>query len=332
MDIKINILYEFKDSAWGGANQFLKALRDYFIKQDSYTEKPEHADVILFNSYPFGKPELFEYIKSLKKGAKNPVIIHRVDGPTVLIRGRDFEIDKVIFVFNQSAADATIFQSGWSKAKCFELGMPRNDFETTIINAPDSNIFYPAEEKEQADKVRIIATSWSPNMSKGFDIYKHLDENLDFSRYDMTFVGNTPVEFKNINHIEPKPSNELGGLLREHDLYITGSINDPCSNSLIEALHCGLPAVVRNSGGHPEITGEGGMIYNGVEDVISVIDKAASDIDTLKSKITIPDMNETGEKYLNFCREVSEKTANAAKKFGFWKHFKLMRQVKQVKP
>ena len=48
--MKIHILYLFKDGPWGGGNQFLKALRNEFIKMNFYEEIPEKADVILFNS------------------------------------------------------------------------------------------------------------------------------------------------------------------------------------------------------------------------------------------------------------------------------------------
>ena len=40
--MKIHILYPFKDGPWGGANQFLKAVKEYFIKRESYTEKIVH--------------------------------------------------------------------------------------------------------------------------------------------------------------------------------------------------------------------------------------------------------------------------------------------------
>ena len=45
------IVYNFKDGAWGGGNQLLKALRKCFIKKRCYVESPEDADVILFNSH-----------------------------------------------------------------------------------------------------------------------------------------------------------------------------------------------------------------------------------------------------------------------------------------
>ena len=45
--MKIHILHEFIEGAWGGGNQFLKGLRDYFIDKDVYTPHPQLADVIL---------------------------------------------------------------------------------------------------------------------------------------------------------------------------------------------------------------------------------------------------------------------------------------------
>lgn len=50
--MKIHILYPFVDGPWGGANQFLKAIKNYFISLNAYTEDENKADIILFNSSP----------------------------------------------------------------------------------------------------------------------------------------------------------------------------------------------------------------------------------------------------------------------------------------
>ncbi|MBA7489471.1 hypothetical protein ES702_00005 [subsurface metagenome] len=39
--MKIHILYKFIEGPWGGGNQFLKALRDYFRKVGVYSDTPE---------------------------------------------------------------------------------------------------------------------------------------------------------------------------------------------------------------------------------------------------------------------------------------------------
>ena len=46
---------------------------------------------------------------------------------------------------------------------------------------------------------------------------------------------------------------ELASELKEHDIYITGSLNEPSGNHHIEgALFCGLPILYINSGGIAE--------------------------------------------------------------------------------
>ena len=92
--------------------------------------------------------------------------------------------------------------------------------------------------------------------------------------------------------------------MREHDIYITASKNDPCSNSLIEALHCGLPAVARNDGGHPEIIGEAGAFFQDETDVIEAIEKVAASYDAYQQHISLPTIDEVGTRYCDFAKSV----------------------------
>ena len=299
MDFKVNIFYEFKEGAWGGGNQFLKALRNYFKDFGIYTESPADADVILVNSH-HGLDKVFIH----KWRHPNQILIHRVDGPISDVRKRDKIIDEQIIQFN-AIVDGTIFQSNWSKEKNYEIGMQKSPYETTIINAPDSTIFNSKNEMLVAKrKIKLIATSWSPNIRKGFDIYKFLDEHLDFDKYEMTFVGNSPIQFKNITWLKPVSSDELAKILKGHDIFITASRSDPCSNSLIEALHCGLPAVARNDGGHPEIVGKAGELFENKEEIVEAIEKVATNYEFYQFQINLPTLDEVGEKYYEFAQRI----------------------------
>ena len=300
--LRIHILYKFVEGPWGGGNQFLKALRDYFRKTGVYSENPEDADVILFNSH-----HLFNEVLGAKKKDPNKILIHRVDGPVSYIRGKDRLADEIIYMFNKLCTDGTIFQSNWSKAKNHELGLRKNNFETVIMNAPEPDIFYPLEHKrlpEGNENIKLIATSWSPNIRKGFDIYKFLDDNLDFNRYEMTFVGNSPIQFKNIKWIKPVPSQQVAKILKEHDIFVIASRNDPCSNSLIEALHCGLPAVARNDGGHPEIVGEAGETFEDEQDILNAIETVAQNYEYYRNKIKMATMEDIGKRYYEFADRI----------------------------
>ena len=269
--MKIHILYEFKAGPWGGGNQFLKALRTEFQSQGVYANNTDEADVIIANANPAMIPTLLRRLPLLRSSANAPAIILRIDGPIGLVRGKDHFIDQLLKQIARRYCDGIIWQSAWSKQASEQLGFAP-DSSRVIHNAPDSRVFYPAQKHpgSKPSKVKIIATSWSPGLGKGFDVYQYLDSNLDWSRYEMTFVGNTPVEFANIRVIAPVVSPDLADLLRDHDLYITASRNDPCSNSLLEALACGLPVVIRDSGGHPELA-PGAVRFSDQQDVLAAI-------------------------------------------------------------
>lgn len=315
--MKANISFQFKTGPWGGGNQFLKALKNEFVKRGIYQENPEAADIILFNSHHnLGK------ILKLKLKYPQKKFVHRIDGPIFLIRNRDFSIDKLIFKFSEKIASFSVFQSRWSFEKCKTLGFENNDF-SIIHNAPDNLIFNKIGKLpfKSSGKIRIIASCWAANPMKGFDTYKYLDDNLDFEKYDFVFIGNSPVKFKNIIHINPLPSKELAEELKNSDIFITASKNDPCSNSLIEALSCGLPAVVYNGGGHPELLMDGGELFDKKEEVISKIEKIVNNYNEYQKAIPEYKMEKIAEEYL----AVFDKTIkdNRVKKINFSKYLHL---------
>jgi len=310
--MKINIFYNLKTGPWGGGNQFLKALQKEFIKSGIYKEDLKRAEVILFNSYPSGNEHAFSEILKLKQKFPNKIIIYRLDGPISLVRGKDKKADKIIKLFNKFFIDGIIFQSNWCKEKNKRLFNIFSPYETIIYNAPDNEIFNRLNKKpfNSKGKIKLIATSWSSNWRKGFEIYKFLDKNLDFFQYEMTFVGNSPVKFKNIKQIEPITSEKLAQVLKQHDIYITASQNDPCSNSLIEALSCGLPAVALKDGGHPELIQKGGELFGGGEDIMEKIAKVVKNYYYYQSQIPEFSIRKVAQKYYKFAEKIYNDVQN----------------------
>jgi glycosyltransferase involved in cell wall biosynthesis len=298
--MKVNILFNFVDGPWGGGNQFLKCLRNHFVREGLYETDPNVADVILFNSH-----HRIDDVLDYKYRYPGKLYIHRVDGPVFSVRGKDKDIDENIFLINQLVADGTVFQSHWSRMRCIDQGMKPPKCQAVIFNAPDPDIFWHRPRSPVGGrKIRLIATSWSANEKKGFDIYRYLDESLDFDRYEMSFIGNAPCRFKNIRGVPPLESATLADELRRHDIYITGSLDDPCSNSLIEALHCGLPAVARDGGGHPEIVRGGGALFKDTTDVIDAIDRVAENYEDCVKNIATVDISKVSGKYVGFFGEI----------------------------
>jgi glycosyltransferase involved in cell wall biosynthesis len=125
-----------------------------------------------------------------------------------------------------------------------------------------------------------------------------LDDNLDPSLATVTFVGQLSQPYRRIRHVGPLDSDGVARLLREHDVYLAASRDDPCSNALLEALACGLPAAYLASGGHPELVGDAGVPFESPEDVPDALLHLASDLDGYRSRIGIPSLASIADRYL----------------------------------
>lgn len=291
-----SIFHEFEPPPAGGGHQFLRALMKQAEAKGLRIENnriSRTTRACLFNSFNFDEKRLY----LLKRNSV--LYVHRVDGPIDVYRGWNGGVDRGIHAINRRMAEKSIFQSRYSLEKHLELGMVfRNP--VVIMNAADPEIFNPQGKAPFSHdrKTRLIAASWSNNINKGASVYQWLDENLDWNRFEFTFVGQSPIEFKNIRMIPSVDSYKLAALLREHDVYITASRNDPCSNSLIEALACGLPAVYLQSGGHPEIVKQAGAGFKVAEQIPDLLDEVVMNYGLFQSRISLPTIKEVSEEYL----------------------------------
>ena len=115
---KIHILYDIKDSTWGGGNQAMKTIRHQFQMNGVYAEKIEEADVILFSSHH----QMEDVIKAkIKYPDKH--FVHRLGSVFTYARGDKF-LDRLVIEMNKTVADGTIFQSRWQEEKIHEIGLP----------------------------------------------------------------------------------------------------------------------------------------------------------------------------------------------------------------
>lgn len=292
----LSIFHEFEPPPTGGGHQFLRAFWKQAEVQGLRVENnrvSRATRACLFNSFNFSETRL----KRTRRASA--LYVHRVDGPIDVYRGRADGVDRGIYTVNRQFADKTIFQSRYSMEKHLELGMEFKN-PLVVMNAADPDIFHARGRNpfSRERKARLVASSWSDNVNKGAPVYQWLDEHLDWERFEMTFVGRSPVVFKNIRMIPAVDSFRMAGLFREHDIYLTASRNDPCSNSLIEALTCGMPAVYLKSGGHPEIVGNAGAGFDAVEEVPGLLEQVAGRYEAFQSRISIPSIREVSERYL----------------------------------
>lgn len=294
---EIAIFHEFKKPPYGGGNQFLLALKNELQRQGFRVggRVGRDTEALLMNSFNFAP----EKVKGAKRNYPNLRIVHRLAGPIGIYRGTDTMIDRKTQNLNAELADATIFQSHYSADAYQKLGL---EFTHPVVihNAVDPEIFHPHGRIAPPDgirKIRLIATSWSDNPKKGGPLLLWLDEHLDRNRYTLTFVGRTKAQFKHSKVIDAMPSRELADILRDHDIYIAPSQDDPCSNALLEALACGLPAAFLQSGGHPELVVDAGVPFHGTHDILYALDRIAADWHSYHDLIRIDSLEVVGKKY-----------------------------------
>ncbi len=296
--MKIYFEYTFEDGPWGGGNQFLKALRDKLTSEDLVCQDPKDSNAIIFNAH-----QNFQQVLRLKQKFPDKTFVHRMDGLYKLYNNSNDERQDLNISLNRQIADLTVFQTQWALNEYTKEGFDAERPHSIIINAPNCDLFKPPKSKCYYQKTRLVCTSWSINKNKGFDYYKYLDENLDFSKYSFTYIGNDPgIDFKNIKKIGPLSSVELSQELINHDIFITASKHECCSNSLLEAMSCGLPAIGLDSGGTPELIKEGGELFKNKEELKEKIDLVSLKLFSYINSLNVKDINKIKDEYISFIK------------------------------
>ena len=291
------LFHEFSPSPSGGGHQFLRALTRELEHRGLEVEHNRISGgtpACLFNSFNFDFARLQRFAD---RGAR---LIHRVDGPIGIYRGFDDGTDDRIARINGELASATIFQSRYSLDKHRKLGIELRE-PVVIPNAVDPAIFHPPASREPlaGRRIRLIATSWSDNPRKGGNTLAWLDRHLDHARYELTFAGRAPRSFDHVGTVGPLDSYALAELLRTQDVFLAPSYDDPCSNALLEALACGLPAVYRSSGGHPELVGEGGLPFSEDAELEEVLERLVVELDERRAAISVHPISWVADRYLD---------------------------------
>jgi glycosyltransferase involved in cell wall biosynthesis len=287
------IFHEFQPAPAGGGHQFLRGLERELRGRGLRVEHnriSRRTPACLYNSFNFDFARLQAFARDDCR------MVHRVDGPIGVYRGTDDDIDERIWEINARYAQATIFQSEYSLRKHLELGL---EFCNPLVirNAPDPAIFHPSPESRLHDRVRLISTSWSDNPNKGGEAIAWLDENLDPDAYELTFVGRSTRELRHARVIPPVPSEQVAELLRDHDVFVMPSRHEACSNALLEALACGLPAVYVDSGSNPELVGEAGLSFRDAAEIPALLERVVAEYDRFRGVISVPSLSATVDAY-----------------------------------
>jgi glycosyltransferase involved in cell wall biosynthesis len=298
----LSVFHDFRPSPAGGGSQTLRAILGEMERRGVRVEL--HAispgsRAVLFNSFNFD----FARLELLARRADGIHKVHRVGAVTTLYRGFDDGTDARVARINRELADSTIAISQATVEMYRQIGIELVRPQV-VYNGCDDRIFNRDGRVPFARdrKLRLISASWSDNPNKGAPTYRWLEQHLDWSRYEFTFVGNSPIRFERITHLPPLPARELADVLRRHDVFVTATENDAYSNALVEALSCGLPAVYLDSGGSREAVKEAGFGFGARDEIPELLDRIVDEYEQRQEAISLPTLGEVVDRYLQALR------------------------------
>lgn len=297
---RLALFHDFAPPPAGGAHQSLRAVLGEMRRRGVGVEigaASPGAHAILFNSFNFDAGRL-EWFATRVSGSCR--LVHRVGAVTTLYRGYDDGTDAHVAELNRRFAHATLAISQATidmyRSIGVELVEPR-----VVHNGTDPEIFNPHGRLafDRGRKTRLVAVSWSDNPRKGGPFYRWLEQNLDWTRYELTYVGNTQEEFERATVLAPLPSRDLADLLRTQDVFVTATENDAYSNALVEALCCGLPALYLRSGGSAEAVKDAGFGFTEWEEAMPLLDRLRDEYEERQARIDLPTLAQVTDGYLD---------------------------------
>jgi glycosyltransferase involved in cell wall biosynthesis len=295
--VKVYISFKITDKPAGGGNNFLKYLALSLEQRNLLTQKIRDADILLINSH-------HNIIKNMliKFFFKEKIFVHRVDGKLSLHRTSK-RWDNLVELQNLIIANATIFQSNWSKQIWAKTLNSMN--YRIILNQADSKIFKVAQPKRLSKPFTLAYLSFSQNKNKGGNLIKWLEKEQNNFNIELNTIG-SEITDKDKLKSDKVSQQTIARKLSECHALIYPSLNDACSNVILEALAMGLPVIALNSGGNPEIVGNAGVLFsdkNEIQKAIKEIQKNYFQYSRNALKIT-SNLNSI-EKYLEYFKELT---------------------------
>lgn len=295
--MKIAVGMNLQKGAFGGGNQFGKALTKFLNSKDikvAFDLKDRDIDLILLTetrkwlaSCAFDVSDVAKYL-----GRKpDTLAVFRINECDER-KGKKIKSLNRLIVKSAKFCDRIVFISGWLENLFLRKKKELKDKSMVIYNGADTDIFNPKgyQKWNREGPLKIVAHHWAANRFKGFDIYLKLDDLIG-KRYggkvEFTFIGNIPkkVEFKNTTIISPKSGTELAKEIKQNHIYLTASINEPAGMHHIEGALCGLPILYRNSGALPEYCKGYGLSFEGQADFQERLEQMMEKYDYFTDKV-----------------------------------------------
>ena len=263
MTMNASLGMNLQPGAWGGGNQFGRALarylRDKGVEVSFDLESPD-LDIILMAEpdarlriSAYSHRDILRYLLLRNPGC---IVVHRINN-TSEARDDESQAFNRFRIAANKVADYTVFVSKWVHARYVEAGFSSPHY-SVILNGADNGLWQRKQQLERSGKLRLVTHHWSGHPNKGFDIYKELDEMLESSHWSQlvsfTYIGRLPdgFHFEASRYLGVLSGHALVEEIQKHDVYLTASKYESGPMHCVEGALCGLPLLYRESGALPE--------------------------------------------------------------------------------
>ena len=263
---------------YGGANQWAWQLTRS-LRRAGYRvvfDLRPTVDIVMGTHLGLSGHLAFSWEEIAAAKARNPHlrVIQRINDNDV--RKSTGSMNNVLAAANK-VADHTVFVSAWLRDH-----HTANWFDTTrrhsvIVPGADPAVFHPLGNRpwQEGETFRIVTHHWSDNPSKGFDVYRAIDEAIasgHLSGCELRIIGRWPREiiWRAAKTFHTASGHALAELLRQCHLYVSASRYEPGAMHPVEGVQCGLPLLYhRDSGGTVELGGRFGILLT--EDITASV-------------------------------------------------------------
>jgi glycosyltransferase involved in cell wall biosynthesis len=270
--INIHFTYRHVEKPWGGANNFIRALRGLLVADGGYRfmeSIDDECDVMFMNQLGTGpgngrgRHRLGD-VRRVIGGDGRQVIVRAVNlnrhafpmGPRNIMFGT-LEDRATISLLNM--ADKVIFQSAY-QASVFAAAGYRGGNAHVVHNGADLSFWNEGVPmKLGAGALRIVSATASDRATKRHDMIARASL---LQGVEVLHCGAWPkgVNSANVHLLGTLTRFEMAKLYAGAHLFMHPAVKDPCPNAIFEAVCAGLPVLYNpGPGSSREIVGECGM-------------------------------------------------------------------------
>lgn len=296
--VRIYFGYRPVDKPWGGANNFIRALRADLQGSGRFeltSSIDADCDLLFMNELGRGPGEGSRRwtLREVERAARGPkprkLVVRAVNlnrhafpaGPRNWIFGR-WRDRQVIQLLNM--ADAVIFQSRYQQEFFTDAGY-RGSQHTVIHNGAGAAFWVEHPQlRPLDDTLHLVSSTASPRSSKRHEIIARI---ALIPGVEVMHMGAWPAD------VSPGPVRRLDMLAPERMLeafalahyMLHPAIRDPCPNSIFEAICAGLPVIYNPApGSSREIVGDCGLALD-ESDLAATVERARASLQAVRENV-----------------------------------------------